>query len=65
MDRMVPWQPLIDLIQPPTTIQAPKETAFHFYDAMLRNQLMQQWYSLSDQAMEDALIEMHKINLSC
>ena len=59
MEAVVPWQALIDLIEP------------HYHKAskkggrppnplatMLRIHLLQQWYSLSDSAIEEALIEV-------
>jgi transposase, IS5 family len=56
---VVPWQALIDLIEPhyPKTSKKggrpPNPLA-----TMLRIHLLQQWYSLSDPAMEEALIEV-------
>jgi IS5 family transposase len=59
MDVVVPWKLLIDLIEP----SCPKTGANggrqpYPLATMLRIHLMQQWYSLSDPAMEDALIEV-------
>jgi IS5 family transposase len=59
MEKVVPWKALIDLIAPhyPRTSTkgdrspCPRST-------MLRIHLMQQWYSLSDPGMEEALIEV-------
>ena len=62
MDQVVLWQALIDLFEPhyPKTssigIRPPYPLA-----TMLRIHLMHQWYSLSDPAMEDALIEVATI----
>lgn len=59
MEAVVPWQALVDLIEPhyPNTsnmggrVASPLET-------MLRILLLQKWYSLSDPALEDAVIEV-------
>ena len=59
MEVVVPWQALIDLIEPhyPKTSSKGGRPAYPLA-TMLRIHLMQQWYSLSDPAMEDALIEV-------
>lgn len=59
MDIVVPWQPLIDLIEPyyPKTGSKGGRPPFPL-ETMLRIHLLQHWYSLSDPAMEDALIEV-------
>jgi IS5 family transposase len=59
MDAVVPWQALIDLIEPhyPKTGSKGGRPPYPLA-TMLRIHLMQQWYSLSDPAMEDALIEV-------
>jgi IS5 family transposase len=59
MDQVVPWQLLIDLIEPfyPKTGSKGGRPPYPLA-TMLRIHLMQQWYSLSDPAMEDALIEV-------
>ena len=59
MDQVVPWQPLIDLIEPiyPKVSSKGGRPSYPLV-TMLRIHLMQQWYSLSDPAMEDALIEV-------
>ena len=57
MEAVVPWQPLIDLIDPHDPKASKKESLPPYSLAiMLRVNLLQQWYSLSDPAMEDALI---------
>jgi IS5 family transposase len=58
MEAVVPWKALIDLIEPhyPKTSSRGGRPAYPLA-TMLRIHLMQQWYSLSDPAMEDALIE--------
>ena len=59
MDQVVPWQPLLDLIEPIYPKVSSKGGRPPYPLAtMLRIHLMQQWYSLSDPAMEDALIEV-------
>jgi IS5 family transposase len=62
MDQVVPWQSLIDLIKPhyPKTSSKGGRPPYPLA-TMLRIHLMQQWYSLSDPAMEDALIEVATI----
>lgn len=59
MQAVVPWKALIDLIEPhyPKTSSKGGRPAYPLA-IMLRIHLMQQWYSLSDPAMEDALIEV-------
>jgi IS5 family transposase len=57
MVQVVPWQAVIDLIEPhfPKTGSKGGRPPYPLA-TMLRIHLMQQWYSLSDPAMEDALI---------
>lgn len=59
MEAVVPWKALIDLIEPhyPKTSSKGGRPAYPLA-TMLRIHLMQQWYSPSDPAMEDALIEV-------
>ncbi len=59
IEQVVPWQALTDLIEPhyPKTGSKGGRPP-HPLATMLRIHLMQQWYSLSDPAMEDALIEV-------
>jgi IS5 family transposase len=59
MEAVVPWKPLIDLIEPyyPKTGSKGGRPPYPL-ETMLRIHLMQQWYDLSDPAMEDALIEV-------
>ena len=62
MDQVVPWQPLLDLIEPIYPRVSSKDGRPPYPLATrLRIHLMQQWYSLSDPAMEDALIEVATI----
>ncbi|MEO1003599.1 MAG: transposase, partial [Cyanobacteria bacterium J06638_7] len=59
MEQEVPWRALIALIEPhyPKSGSKGGRPAYPLA-TMLRIHLMQQWYSLSDPAMEDALIEV-------
>jgi IS5 family transposase len=59
MEAVVPWQALIDLIEPhyPKTSKKGGRPPY-LLATMLRIHLLQQWYSLSDPAMEEALIEV-------
>jgi len=59
MEVVVPWDALIDLIEPhyPRTSKKGGRPPCPLA-TMLRIHLLQQWYSLSDPAMEDALIEV-------
>jgi len=59
MEVVVPWQALIDLIEPHYPKVSKKGGRPPYPLAtMLRVHLLQQWYSLSDPAMEEALIEV-------
>jgi len=59
MEAVVPWKELVDLIEPhyPRTSSKGGRPAYPL-EMMLRIHLLQQWYDLSDPAMEDALIEV-------
>ena len=59
MEAVVPWKALIELIEPhyPKSGSKGGRPAYPL-ETMLRIHLMQQWYDLSDPAMEDALIEV-------
>jgi transposase, IS5 family len=59
MEAVVPWKALIDLIEPhyPKTSRKGGRPPYPL-ETMLRIHLMQQWYDLSDPAMEDALLEV-------
>jgi len=59
MDVLVPWDNLFDLIEPyyPKTSKKGRRPPYPLA-TMLRNHLSQQWYSLSNPAMKDALIEV-------
>jgi IS5 family transposase len=59
MDKVVPWQPLIDLIEPFYAKTGSKGGRPPYaLETKLRIHLMRHWYALSDPAMEDALIEV-------
>jgi IS5 family transposase len=59
MEAVVPWQALIELIEPhdPKASQKGGRPPYPLA-TMLRVHLLQQWSSLSDPAMEEALIEV-------
>jgi IS5 family transposase len=59
MEAVVPWKKLLDLIEPhyPKTSSKGGRPPYPL-ETMLRIHLLQQWYDLSDPAMEDALIEV-------
>jgi IS5 family transposase len=59
MEKVVPWKAQLELIEPFYPKKGSKGGRPPFpLDTMLRIHLMQHWYSLSDPAMEDALIEV-------
>jgi IS5 family transposase len=59
MEAEEPWQALIDLIEPHNPKASKKGWRPPYpLTTMLRIHLLQQWYDLSDPAMEDALIEV-------
>jgi IS5 family transposase len=57
MDRVVPWRELVELV---STYQADKGRGRPPFatEVMLRIHFMQQWFNLSDPAMEEALHDM-------
>jgi len=59
MEKVVPWKALLELIEPhyPKTSSKGGRPPYPL-STMLRIHLLQQWYDLSDPAMEDALIEV-------
>ena len=59
MEKVVPWKALSNLIEPhyPKTTSKGGRPPYPL-ETMLRIHLLQQWYDLSDPAMEDALIEV-------
>ena len=59
MDLVVPLEALIAMIWPHYSKNGSKGGRPPYpLETMLRIRMMQQWYSLSDPAMEDALIEI-------
>jgi IS5 family transposase len=56
MDQVVPWQSLLALIEPCSPM-AGRGRHPHPLETMLRVHLMQNWFGLSDPAMEEALYE--------
>jgi IS5 family transposase len=59
MEKVVPWKALLDLIEPHyPKISSKGGRPPYPLTTMLDIHLLQQWYDLSDPAMEDALIEV-------
>ena len=59
MEKVVPWQAVVHLIKPYYPMTSSKGIRPSYpWATMLQIHLMQQKYSLSDLAMEDALIEV-------
>lgn len=56
MDQVVPWKPLLALIEPHYPKGEGGRPAYPL-EAMLRVHLMQNWFGYSDPAMEEALYE--------
>lgn len=58
MDQVVPWKDLLALIRPhyPKSGQPGRQP--YPLETMLRIHFLQQWYALSDPAMEEALYEI-------
>jgi len=57
MGRVVPWKEIEDLIEP-VYPKAGNGRRSSELSAMVRIHFMQQWYGLSDPAMEEALYEI-------
>ena len=57
MERVVPWAALIDLVAPYAP-QGKRGRPPFAVETMLRIHFMQQWFTLSDPAMEEALHDM-------
>jgi IS5 family transposase len=57
MERVVPWKSLLDLIEPFYPIAGRGRHPYPL-ETMLRVHLMQNWFALSDPAMEEALYEI-------
>ena len=55
MDRVVPWADLVELITPYAPEAGRRGRQPFLVEAMLRVHFMQQWFTLSDPAMEEAL----------
>ena len=56
MEQIVPWAQLLALIEPHAPV-APTGRPLFALSAMLRIHFMQQWFGLSDLAMEEALFD--------
>jgi IS5 family transposase len=61
MDRVVPWSALEALIEPHYPTSGRRGRPPMALSKMLRIHFMQQWYALSDPAMEDALYEIESM----
>jgi len=57
MDQVVPWRSLLGLIEPFYPVAGRGRHPYPL-DTMLRIHLMQNWFGLSDPAMEEALYEI-------
>ena len=57
MDQVVPWKPLLKVIEPFYPVAGRGRRPYPL-EAMLRVHLMQNWFALSDPAMEEALYEI-------
>lgn len=60
MEKVIPWQQLLALIEPhwPKALTGRPP---HPMARMLRIYFMQQWFNLSDPAMEDAIVDSEAI----
>ncbi len=58
MDKVVPWAELVELIAPHCPQRGRKGRQPYEVGAMLRIHFLQQWFGLSDPAMEEALHEV-------
>ncbi|EIM03875.1 MULTISPECIES: IS5 family transposase [Rhodanobacter] len=61
MDKVVPWEALLALIAPAYPTSGRRGRPPMPAATMLRIHFMQQWYALSDPAMEDALYEIESM----
>ena len=61
MDQVVPWAQLIALIEPHYSNKGRRGRTPMPIQSMLRIYFMQQWYAMSDPAMEDALYEIESM----
>lgn len=57
MEQVVPWKALLKVIEPHYPVAGRGRRPYPL-DAMLRVHLMQNWFALSDPAMEEALYEI-------
>jgi len=55
MEQVLPWSALLAVIPPYYTELGNRGRQSYPMETMLRVHLMQQWYALSDPAMEEAL----------
>ncbi|WDJ15760.1 IS5 family transposase [Xanthomonas campestris] len=58
MEQVVPWQQLLGLVAPHYPVSGRPGRQPYALATMLRIHLLQQWYTLSDPAMEEALHEI-------
>ena len=58
MEQVVPWQQLLGLVAPHYPVSGRPGRQPYALTTMLRIHLLQQWYALSDPAMEEALHEI-------
>lgn len=63
MDVVVPWAALLSVIEPHYPSKGRRGRQPMSLETMLRIYFMQQWYSLSDPAMEDALYEIESMRV--
>ena len=61
MEQVVPWAALLELIRPHYPQSGRRGRQPMPLEAMLRIYFLQQWYALSDPAMEDALYEVESM----
>lgn len=61
MDGLIPWSALLSLIEPHYPKSGRRGRQPMPLETMLRIYFMQQWYALSDPAMEDALLEIESM----
>ncbi|MGC0109965.1 transposase, partial [Ralstonia pseudosolanacearum] len=57
MERVVPWQAFLALIAPHAPVKATGRKPFPV-ETMLRIHFLQQWFGLTDVAMEEALYDV-------
>ncbi len=57
MEQVVPWRALLALIEPHYPKSGSPGRQPYRLETMLRIHLLQQWYALSDPAMEEALCD--------